>query len=412
MKHLASLLFMFSALSLFATDAHAKRQFCLSIRYWWFDANIGEDYLAIPDGGGQWANKVWLVLRRDGNTVWSGYADSGATTKSCTPELDTPSGEYHLRAKMAFRPQPSTDINIWQDSSEDWYWYTKNFGQLDPTIGTVMHTMNIGYQFTTVWDITNIGAYVSRFGQNLDFGLVPGTIRVHANGPASDYNSSTNLIRLGNDPLYGGHYRSKWTVGHEFGHAIDDLGVGAYPGSTSYGDASSVAECNCAYISTSESHCLQSREHIAAAIFEGWGHFSATRVLNNPADSSAWFGYYKKSLSFSNPGNPPIDPPRAISVVPSTPYRWMENRSCDASDKGVEVDWLGFWYKVNTQTTNQFSFADLRSIYQSMCGGTCLSNNSAHSPTWDKLQDAAVAVFLPGKASAFANRGDDFGVDH
>jgi hypothetical protein len=256
-RTLHAAVFALFGILLLPVAAHAKRQFCVNIRYLWDDANVGEDYQA-ANPAGAWANRVWLDLQRDGQTIWSGYADSGATSWPCTPSLSASAGTYVLWTTMAFQPKPNTNVWIWKDAAQEqagqWTWYSKNFGALPASTGGAftMHTMNIGYQFTSVWSTTNVGAVVSRLGLNLDFGLVANnTYGIYAEqGGGSGWDGSRVL--LGYDSQSGWHYRSKWTIGHELGHAVEDLLVGVYSDAANYDDAPNEPTCECDYVAQSK----------------------------------------------------------------------------------------------------------------------------------------------------------------
>lgn len=276
-----------------------------------------------------------------------------------------------------------------------------------------MHTVNVGYGYTSVWSTTNVGVLVGRLGLNLDYGLRPGTYNIHA---ADTFGSvfSGDEVHIGWDPAYGYNYQSKWIIAHELGHAVEERLIGEYLGSSDYSDNPSETTCRCdSYISGADGqHCLQSREVVQAAIGEGWAQFFAASLFNNPAGSTAWFGYYKKSLSFTNPNvNDPILPPRGVSVIPTSEYRWMETRNCVGTDKGVEVDWMGFWYYVHNKTSNKYSFDEIEDVYEQMCNGTCVLD-TADKPTWSKLRTAAETLYSGSKESHFVDNGVEYGVNH
>ncbi len=409
-----------SALAVFFCSinyAHATRQFCVSIRYSWQDAGVGEDYQT-ANPAGQWADRVWIVLKKDGTTYWSGYADSGATTYSCTPKLNAPTGSYVMWTTMAFKPRSGSYIFVrdtkTQADAGDWTWYSKDFGTLAQTSYQKMHTINVGYQYTTSWATTNVGAVVSRLGGSRDFGLRSGTLQIYADESVtgSFYDNDEQAVYVGYDSGYGDNYTSKFVVAHEIGHWVHHQLMGDYL--NNYTDSANKAVCRCGYVGAGiDSHCLQSREFSGPAVGEGWSQFFATSVFNDPAGSTAWMAYYKKSLNFTNPNvNSPISPPRPISVIPSTRYRWLEKQGCDAADTGSEVDWMGFLYYLNNKTSNKYTFTELEGVFDEMCGGKCVQQVS-DLPTWTNLSTAVQNVYPAGnKRDHFIDNGAAFGVDH
>src|SRR5690606_2023090 len=92
------------------------------------------------------------------------------------------------------------------------------------------------------------------------------------------------------------------------------------------------------------------------------------------------FAYYK---AFQNPGGGnPVPPP--VTASTDTAYQWQKSL-CDADGRGVELDWLTFWYEVNNRTSDKFTFSDIASIYDELCSGTC---SGGQSQTWEILTGA------------------------
>jgi hypothetical protein len=90
----------------------------------------------------------------------------------------------------------------------------------------------------------------------------------------------------------------------------------------------------------------------------------------------------------------------------------MENRNCVSTDKGVEVDWMGFWYQVHNRTTSKYSFSEIEDVFEAMCNGTC-TIGSADRPSWSKFSNAASDAFPAGaKRDHFINNGNIYGVNH
>ena len=156
-------------------------------------------------------------------------------------------------------------------------------------------------------------------------------------------------------------------------------------------------------------HCLNSREYIHAAFDEGWSHYVATRVLNDPTQSGATFPYYKDSLNINLNE---LQSPVSHNAQPSTPYEWMDNKCADdMSNKGTEMDWLSFFYVVGSQTSHAYSLSNFWTVMftSDVCAGTCTTDDKV---TWSKLVLGATSAFAGDKLDHFVNNGATYGVNH
>lgn len=232
----------------------------------------------------------------------------------------------------------------------------------------------------------------------------PGKARLYL-GPTLDKKSHTSF--------------SKITIGHEFGHVVQDVNIGLQQ--LRYGvNPAEDQRCRCDHITGSGSndiHCLQSKQALGATQAEGFAQFYASRVWNDPTSASCTFAYYKK---FKNPDLTVTSPPVVKScknAIGSNP-KWMITY-CDGTDKGTEYDWMLFLYAINTSAgTDKTTFASLRDIMKTMCSGStsfkCTDNDAV---TWNGvkgMRPAAEAVYggtLGARYIKFANTAVDTGVN-
>lgn len=135
---------------------------------------------------------------------------------------------------------------------------------------------------------------------------------------------------------------------------------------------------------------------------EGWAQFFAMDLYNNDNESDAILAYYKEFLFFSV-----MQPPVALNLA--KPVRWME-QLCNASGRGTELDWATFYWDLNNEGSNKYSYSDIETVYENACSGTC---NGDHI-SWNDLSTATSNVY--GSSSAKAIRLRDtaqaHGVDH
>jgi len=134
-------------------------------------------------------------------------------------------------------------------------------------------------------------------------------------------------------------------MGHEFGHYAQAESMGFL--STNNGGNSTAALCDCAHVvGSNQQHCIQSREYYTQALKEGFGHFFSSKIWNDEAQNNCGFGYYKEFLNLNNEVE---DVPVAFSC--RTPHLWRNN-NCGKTDRGVEMDWMAFFWSWHTREDN------------------------------------------------------------
>jgi len=230
-------------------------------------------------------------------------------------------------------------------------------------------------------------------------------------------------VWLGNDTAGNSKAYKKFNFLHELGHAVQDGLYGLWSGV--YNDVVGIPGCQCGHVTTSNQlHCLQSREHIRDAQVEGLAHFIASDVLNSGTQSNCTFAYYKEFLEDGAPVGSPTPPPVAKSCF--TQVRWLDAlhpdsngvpASCVAANRGVEWDWMNFYWSLRNKggSSSSYSYAQLASVYRQACGGVaCTNGTPASSLNFSNVQAAANAVFGPTNARAtfWSTNATNFGVNH
>jgi hypothetical protein len=417
----APALLLFAAVLFVSPNAFAVRKFCTNIHYNYSDHIAGQDYL--PQGSSVRAARAWMEIVINDVSIWAGYAD----INGCTPALSTPAGTVVTRTWPAFQIG-SSYVFIFPDAVGNWIHVWNNLGNMAASTipnSTYFHYSNVGYGYGGE-GLFNVAAMMSRLGQaesGYDFGLRAGTYNILAEKdcPGAISCLSGDTVYLGYDSdLWGWDHHSRSVIGHEFGHYVQSRLFGM-PGNSGYCASVTTANnalCRCdhvlspniAYCGTelvNQAHCLQSREYFSAALAEGWGHFFATSLLNNPTGTDAKFAYYKH---FKRMDLGIVAPP--VSHDPFWQTRWMEVNCPDVqAGRGVEIDWMGFLYKVRSSSSNRYTFSNFETVFESsqVCSGAC---NSADSVTWAKLSTAVTSLYASAKANYFINEGGGYGVDH
>jgi hypothetical protein len=190
----------------------------------------------------------------------------------------------------------------------------------------------------------------------------------------------------------------KFVIAHEIGHKIQQRTMGVLR-SEFERVVGAAAECSCGHIAGANTlHCLQSLEHWNAAQAEGFGQFFASRVWNDASGSACTFRYYKEFFNdvcmpgaedgcVAGPGGVGFisKPPVPVSCV--LPTRWRNNKCFGpgvvpgdvVTDYGTEFDWMGFYYRLNTQgAAERATMRDIFDVYRYTCNdGNCGSQQLA-----------------------------------
>lgn len=409
-----------------ASDAQAVYSFCSKIHWNFEDDGYGEDYIvgtSIP------ASHHWLVVKYNNQVLWSGYADANG----CSPALSSGGGNYVIETWPAIHVSATNSyIYIFRNTVNSWTYVYNEYNNM-PSSTHPFPTQLTGFAGFG-WageDIFNVSAALTRLAQpeaGFDFGLRAGTYNVLAAqncpGAISCFDFGTEVLYLGYDPnLWGWDHKSKFIIGHEMGHYVQHRLFGSPSGQTAYchnvpTGGNNLCRCDhvlsppdtfCSGVPVNQAHCLQSRENLTAALGEGFGHFFATALFNNPvgANGDAIFVYYKH---FKRADSIVVAPP--LTHNPIFLMTWMESHcSSQMAGLGTEIDWMGFLYRVRSTTANAYTFGDLESTFEhtQVCNGTC---NGGDTVTWNKLTNAVTALFPIGKAQHFVITGDNYGVNH
>lgn len=201
--------------------------------------------------------------------------------------------------------------------------------------------------------------------------------------------------------------RVRHVVGHELGHSLQIGAIGGLYLQYGYGDAPvEKATCRCDHVGSSNSlHCLQSRETIEVAVSEGFAHFIAARLFNEPTTSPCRFDYYKEFLL-------------ASGVEEGPPYRfdcslwprWMENQGCADDDRGTEYDWMSFLYALTRGTAaSRWSIQEVLDVI----AASDITPGGLIQLDWPSLSEAVDNSGLSdAKKTRFFGNAALFAVDH
>ena len=218
--------------------------------------------------------------------------------------------------------------------------------------------------------------------------------------------------RSGNEPpaqCLNSDARWQTSISHEIVHIVQIRATGRWTLPYAFGASPNVTDdhpgapilCQCNHVEgINRRHCLQSLEKPGAAQAEGFAHYFAAQTWNNLQEPDCTFTYYKQFLDTTcrvaesdcalhpdwiNNGLIVNSPPVPVSCI--EPQKWR-NRQCLSgmfgpnevpTDLSVEMDWMGFYYKLtNPQTTNRLAVDRVMQVYGLACkavtGGSCNKN--------------------------------------
>ncbi|NUO49453.1 MAG: hypothetical protein HOV80_11410 [Polyangiaceae bacterium] len=245
--------------------------------------------------------------------------------------------------------------------------------------------------------------------------------------PATDSCAAGDTVYIGpqapnSDVPADVHWKN--VIGHELGHTVQKKVIGYLLNTQKWcfstgcvpDDPADPLSCHCEHIGTVDSinqlHCMQSSERTSAANVEGFGHFFAAKLWNDPTESDCEYNYYKE---FRNDDGSKTFPPMELDC--RSPAKWRNNH-CFNAERGTEYDWMQFFWSLNTVGANKISLNEIGLIHQTACGGYCTEGGVNGEPhnfdmTWTELHDAA-ALHYGGLNEVHViylrNTGDAFGV--
>ncbi|MFZ5896827.1 MAG: hypothetical protein ACOY0T_37570 [Myxococcota bacterium] len=394
-----------------AALAAGTYKFCFFWNYSFIDQGMGEDkllHLAPPYGDGTYGVKgaaySYAVVFRDSVPIWGGLLD----VNGCTPKVPATAGTYEIYTTTDIEPPGGPKILITPTEAREWRWYWAYFGYLPSS--TYQWTYSAGFGPGDA--LINVAAAALELLERPDNGLVNGQ-EYWVSAESTGLTGTGDAVGLGWNKQF-----SQWDayfksiIVHELGHLIQAKSFGFQGTPYDLTDdpmyaAPPICTCASVYDEAERSHCIQSREATSVAQVEGFAHFVATATLNSPAQSPAWFPYYKNFLSTD--GNV-YQPPMGFATVP---WHWLRDQ-CPAGNGGVELDWMTFFYALTRNASaSQYSFNDIAVTYRRTCTGSNTTNCVKESVTpWAGLVAAATAIHGTTKGVYWANQGDVYGVNY
>lgn len=401
-----------------APPPYSGTRVCAKVKATYNDAGYGEDYAAVPGSGAvQTVAASYAYARiRPANSInynWQGYLDASG----CTPYMFLAGNKMFSLESRHEKPAEPGDSPVHFDVNVDYYGPDlpppglTGWSQAFTVLGSGTVNLSLGSG-----SAANVMAVVARMLSMPDPGIKGGNYVIWSNKgcPSNDpgipwWDScampwiKTAYIGPAGPGGIPADSLIKFVVAHELGHVVQgaNFSFGSYSYST--GDDPFVAACRCDHVqSSNQLHCLQSRETFVAAAIEGFAHFYAAKVWNNPNQADCKFVYYKEFLSAGLPfvQTPPV--PKNCGG----PVEWRDHYCTETANRGTEFDWLTFYWTLHTKTVDKLSMADIYGIYNVDSGG---------ETTWTLLQADALAFFggnpLNAKYLHLVNTASAHGID-
>jgi len=374
------------------------------------DSGLGEAYLNGPPKQKQryparYASAE-ILYHPSGNQFWSGRLDiNGCTT------LTLPLGM--LRFRFGEDIETPDGVNFYQERYE----YGNLFGLwlTEPFFAEPSLTMYSFESFSNQFDILRANTYAvaAHTFVTPDSGHTPHrSYKLNVSkGTCGGYGAVSNAGEtcFGYEPNVVPHTaQSKMTIAHEIGHSIQRNGAGVVK--ARYSVTSTEPLCKCdhdpAFQGGRTGHCLQSREHGSDAWEEGFAHFYAAKLFNNPFVNDCVVGYYGHVMvptPYPRPGVRIIEPPAVVSC--RNPVKWMKTHCLGQyyrpTSDGVEWDWMTFFWNIHGPSSygsKRTTMSDYYGIKKAICGegpyNLCPESVvAADKSKYSALESAALAYF-------------------
>jgi hypothetical protein len=411
-------------------NADTTMKWCTTWKSTYVDAGFGEDFFtsSSPSYRAAQYTRVQVTIYNTSEVIWDGLLDSSG----CTPDLPALSNtkyriwqwtqvERGTRMVFVIPDPPWAPANTWPEGSVGIYW--------DFTTGWFQPDQHATYTKSLNWESpkANVMPIAGRvLGHYNTLAYPTGTktfVRTDSATCATSggaWTDGSHICVEGDNPTWEDVTTWKYIVGHEFGHRIANVNGWTAVGGYLEKDVDWPGLCSCNHVSYgSQWHCLQSRELGKHGEQEGFGHFIATALYNSRVENDGKYVYCKESWMGDGESFTPYPPPRVLNAYQVTPEnyydRWME-KYCSSfveeqdgdpvgmANRGVESDWLHFFYEMWTTGTYKFEAAELLNVW-----------DETGSPyLWDDLVDTVGVEYgnPSNERSLFISKGDQTGVNH
>lgn len=361
------------------------------------------------------------------SVVWEGYLNANGHVKLLNPVRDQ---SYHIfvYSKLQVSGNINAEVQLHHNNGDPFppqYWRMSFY--VPPLNSILPDVANL----TTFFHMVAHGTAVLSQLFKSELTILNSSYTVHTNldcpGIPNNACAQNGNVWAGKwlhpTPGVPGDLQYKYVMAHEVGHIVQEWGSGIarwdFDGTPYDNGSSSLAACTCSHVVTSNQyHCLQSNESTAVAQAEAFGHFTAARLFNDAAGSDCKFNYYKEfRLVTGEPWGPPYN------ANCRSPSLWRDTFCTDSvhSQHGTELDWLQFFWNVNTVGSSTSHITNLYAIWKRACvtyPASCQDQikllwNDPNINNWDLLRGAETQYgsVLDPRYQKFFNDGSITGVD-
>lgn len=401
----------------FADNASAGNKFNLKVcgkwRSQYVDGNMGEDVYSSTSELDRAALYAAYEITQAGSPVSSGYLDANG----CTPYFEAEDGlQYKIEQKTRFlrttnRKYYSQPIQNGTGNDPDFAdWLLSYVNYYTPsghsTGQNVTFNKVVGANFHS-----QVGPVIGQMLGNANALNIPSDTTFHVVGGDDITVGYRGEGNVGLTWVPGGSATTddKFHLGHELtGHPVGDLKVKAggarvylHGSNCGYTDSDQYCQCIGGY-----DHCIQSKEYIRCAEFEGWAQFIATFLFNHRDEDDGYFGAYRDTLFPASYGVPNNRKNAPWSLDAYDSYKWDEE-NCDGDSTpnyGTQWDWLTFFWQVY-DSGEQINISQLHAIWPT-------EGAAGSSVYWANIISSANSVLGTNEYLHFEAMGEDNGVDH
>jgi hypothetical protein len=190
---------------------------------------------------------------------------------------------------------------------------------------------------------------------------------------ACNFTHESGSTSNGHIRLHDGCAHNKFTIGHEFGHAVGAAGESNLRGGDE-GGTSQIEFCNCNGVTGVDNfdHCIQGKETARKSEAEGWAHFVSAAAMNDRSGDSGIFGYYKSVKQPAPGGKITCSPPYRVVLADSSgplyrrqmqTYCYDSNNASGEKKYGIEWDWAHFFWNLWHKGTYKLDIDEIRDVW-------------------------------------------------
>lgn len=345
---------------------------CIEYEVQFDDAWVG-DYWTTTGPYNARGPYVKVTETTSGDVVHDDYVASSGTYVGCTPQYsmsDSLAGGYTIKVWMKNKVAQDNLIEVWDQwslpRSMTVFVVDTNFV---PTAGSGSYDFLVrGSDYGTGWqDYINVAAAGSYAVERRNGDITGKTFRFYmTDNDAGSCSPGAGCTIPGDGSWVGAVADEKQKIVHEAGHNIAHYGNGSLiPVATYTLAAEPGSPCP-----GGDGWAIVSKEYRTAAALEGFVHYYAITVWNDGGETDCEFNDQGWTIA-------------SADDCEGTAQHMVDVCGGTLDSRGVAVDWLTFWWDIQTNCTT--GFADILEVWDGAGPHSWVSSNVA-----SRLRDSAL----------------------